>query len=182
MISAFVSWPAASLTDSLIRNALGALSVPVMFSSREDIKEAENSLQWSTYDDIDHELTFIQRDTLLSSSYIFRKALIRKHFLSQIIKSYLKKKPNSILRSSCPRTFELEISFADELDEFWTDELWELGLELEASSSWWIIKPFVLIDLDMLRDLIILQWDGRSWNGNSPIPHKGWPERHFTIL
>lgn len=173
MISAFVSWPAASLTDSLVRNALSTLSVPVKFYSREDIKEREKSLQWSTYDDINHELTFTKRDTLLSSSYIFRKALIRKHFLSRIIKSYLKKKPNSILRSSCPCTFELEISFADELDEFWTDELWELGLELDAGSSWWIIKPYVLLYLYIFKDLITVQWDGRSWNGHSSIPHEG---------
>lgn len=32
------------------------------------------------------------------------------------------------------------MSFADELDEMWTDELWDLGAELE-NRSWWILKP-----------------------------------------
>jgi tubulin--tyrosine ligase len=36
----------------------------------------------------------------------------------------------------------MEISFADELDEMWTDELWELGNQLDSgTSSWWILKP-----------------------------------------
>lgn len=141
MISAFVSWPAAPLTDSLVRKALLGLSIPVDFVNRESLKGAEKPFQWSTYDEIDHELTLMKRDTLLASSYSFRKALIRKHFLSRIIKSYFTKNPESILTWACPRTFELEISFADELDEMWTDELWELGLELEAGTSWWILKP-----------------------------------------
>jgi len=141
MISATVSWPAAPLTDSLVRSALHGLSVPVKFVNRGDLDDAEKPLQWSTYDEVDHELTLVKRDTLLSSAYTFRKALIRKHFLSRIIRGYLTKKPQSILNWACPRTFELEISFADELDEMWADELWELGLELEANSSWWILKP-----------------------------------------
>jgi len=141
MISASVSWPAAPLTDSLVRSALHRLSAPVEFVNREDLDDVQKPLQWSTYDEVDHELTLVKRGTLLSSSYTFRKALIRKHFLSRIIKSYLTKKPKSILNWACPRTFELEISFADELDELWTDELWELGSELETNSSWWILKP-----------------------------------------
>jgi hypothetical protein len=39
------------------------------------------------------------------------------------------------------RTWELEISFADELDEMWADELWELGTELDDPGKWWILKP-----------------------------------------
>lgn len=40
-----------------------------------------------------------------------------------------------------PRTWELELSFADELDEMWGDELWELGAELDDPGKWWILKP-----------------------------------------
>lgn len=141
MISASVSWPAAPLTDSLVRKALQGLSVPVDFVNRENLNDAQKPLQWSAYDEIDHELMLNKRNTLLASSYTFRKALIRKHFLSRIVKSYLTKKPESILNWACPRTFELEISFADELDEMWADELWDLGSELETRSSWWILKP-----------------------------------------
>ncbi|KAJ3516777.1 hypothetical protein NLJ89_g899 [Agrocybe chaxingu] len=126
MLNALVSWPTAPLTDSLVRAAIKTHRAPRV---------------WSTYDDIDHERTHFDRATVLASSYTFRKALIRKHYLSHGIQAYLKKRPDSILSCACPSTFEVEISFADELDEMWSDELWELGDKLDAGSSWWILKP-----------------------------------------
>lgn len=97
-------------------------------------------IQWSTYDSIDHELTH-QRHTSLSSSYTIRKALIRKHFLSRCIQSYLTKHDRSLLKKAIPRTWDFEISYADELDEMWSDELWDLGNELDDPKKWWILKP-----------------------------------------
>ncbi|KAF9569721.1 tubulin-tyrosine ligase [Agrocybe pediades] len=141
-LNAFLSWPSAPLTDRLVRNALEKSSLSITLIDSEQLKTSpEPLLQWCTYDDIDHELLHFKRNTVLASSYTFRKAIIRKHYLSQIIRSYLKKKPDSILRNACPRTFEVEISFADELDEMWADELWDLGEELDSGSSWWILKP-----------------------------------------
>ncbi|KAH9486775.1 putative tubulin--tyrosine ligase PBY1 [Psilocybe cubensis] len=140
-INALVSWPAAPLTDSLVRKALDQLSLTISFVDKAQAKSVTPLLQWCTYDDMDHELMHFNRKTVLSSSYTFRKALIRKHFLSRIIHSYTTKNPTSILKNSVPRTFEIEISFADELDELWTDELWELGAELDNGKSWWILKP-----------------------------------------
>ncbi len=141
MISAHVSWPSAPLTNSLVRRALNKLNIPVNFVDEDEIRDAQMPLQWSAYDEIDHQLLLVRRETLLASSYTFRKALIRKHFLSRIIQNYLKKNPESVLTQACPRTFEIEISFADELAEMWTDELWELGVELDSGSPWWIVKP-----------------------------------------
>lgn len=47
-----------------------------------------------------------------------------------------------------PKTWEIEISFADELDELWADELWDLSDVLdklaaspEPDDRWWILKP-----------------------------------------
>lgn len=141
-ISALVSWPSAPLTDALVRRALAAVSLPVTFISQDQLNPAPAPLlQWSTYDHIDHELVHFKRDSVLSSSYIFRKALIRKHYLSRIIQSYTTKYPHSILRQAFPRTFEVELSFADELDEMWTDELWDLGQDLDSGHAWWILKP-----------------------------------------
>ena len=44
-----------------------------------------------------------------------------------------------------PRTWEIELSFADELDEMWTDELFDLAEFLEEPSDskprWLILKP-----------------------------------------
>ena len=149
-VAVFVDWPHAPLTKSLVEQALKSLShsfsiqslPPKDFIPNPPIKKL---VQWAAYDSIDHELTAKARDTVLSSSYIFRKALIRKHFLSRTIRSYVTKHPGSLLAHAVPRTWEIELAFADELEEMWTDELFDLaGLLEEHSDSrprWCILKP-----------------------------------------
>ncbi|KAL1714848.1 tubulin-tyrosine ligase family-domain-containing protein [Schizophyllum commune] len=138
---AFVSWPTAPLTESLVLRAIQRLSPsPKVVSSLPQINPDNKLLQWSTYDDMDHELTHIRRSSVLASSYIIRKALIRKHFLSRTIHAYLTKHPDSILKEASPRTYEIEISYADELDEIFADELYDLEQDLEQG-RWWILKP-----------------------------------------
>ncbi|KAG5644743.1 hypothetical protein DXG03_007872 [Asterophora parasitica] len=137
-----VSWPTAPLTDRLVRKALDALDVPVTVSASAPEQPTDSKLiQWASYDEIDHELTHLHRQDVLASSYTFRKALIRKHFLSRCLHSYVTKHPTSLLKAASPKTFEVEISFADELEEMWADDLWDLGEALDSSESWWILKP-----------------------------------------
>ncbi|KII94329.1 hypothetical protein PLICRDRAFT_101449 [Plicaturopsis crispa FD-325 SS-3] len=138
--TAYVSWPSAPLTERLVRKSLGALQSPLTVVS-DPPEQFSKLVQWSTYDAIDHDSANSQRDTVLSSSYTFRKALIRKHFLSRCLHSYTTKHGDSVLKAAVPRTWEMEISFADELDEMWGDELWELGQELGDATKWWILKP-----------------------------------------
>ncbi|KAI0274711.1 tubulin-tyrosine ligase [Gloeopeniophorella convolvens] len=146
-ITIAVSWPSAPLTDSLVRKAL--LALPTISDSciQTTLPQSYNKLlQWSTYDEINHALAHSDTNRVLSSSYVIRKALIRKHFLSRCLHSYLTKHPDSVLRVAVPRTWDIEISFADELDELWADELWELSNDLESAkpsqdSRWWILKP-----------------------------------------
>ena len=149
-VTMFVDWPSAPLTKSLVERALKSLPHPIKiehvlpqdFASNPPTKRL---VQWAAYDSIDHELTARARDTVLSSSYTFRKALIRKHFLSRTIHSYVTKHPDSPLARAVPRTWELELTFADELDEMWTDELFDLAELLEDSRDsnprWYILKP-----------------------------------------
>lgn len=137
----FVSWPSAPLTYSLVKKSLQALNTSLTITSIPPVEGNSFLIQWSTYDQIDHNLTYSHRQNVLSSSYIFRKALIRKHFLSGCIRSYVTKHSTSSLIRATPRTFEFELSFSDELDELWADDLWELGAEIVDSSSWWILKP-----------------------------------------
>jgi len=162
-ITAYVAWPSAPLTEHLVRMSLAAFDLaPTVISSIPKFFSAHGALpwdlaqylysdydmsyigmklvQWSTYDSIDHELTH-ENHAILSSSYTFRKALIRKHFLSRCIHSYLTKHNQSLLKKAIPRTWDLEISYADELDEMWSDELWDLGDELDDPEKWWILKP-----------------------------------------
>lgn len=140
--SAFVSWPSAPLTESLVRRALGSLGpAPTVASSLSECSERP-LVQWSTYDAIDHELTHANPHSVLSSSYTIRKALIRKHFLHRCIQGYVAKNPQSLLKRSVPRTWDIDISFADELDDMYTDELWDLSDELESDGDkWFILKP-----------------------------------------
>jgi tubulin--tyrosine ligase len=155
----FVKWPSAPLTESLVRKAL--LTLPnVNSASIYSIRPQSfsNLIQWSSYDEIDHALTHSAHHDdvqVRSSSYVIRKALIRKHFLSHCIHSYLTKNPDSVLRTAVPTTWEIEISFADELDDLWADELWDLSVILdklsiaspssppgpETDDRWWILKP-----------------------------------------
>jgi tubulin---tyrosine ligase len=145
----FVSWPSAPLTDSLVRNALLALPTINSESICSTLPQSLSKLvQWSSYDEIDHALTHSAHHDVRSSSYVIRKALIRKHFLSRCIHSYLTKHPDSVLRTAVPKTWEIEISFADELDDLWADELWDLSNVLdklaaspETDDQWWILKP-----------------------------------------
>jgi hypothetical protein len=150
-VSLFVSWPAASLTDTLVRDSL--LSLPNIDSASicsTRPRSFRKLIQWSTYDEIDHVLTHSDHQNVLSSSFVIRKALIRKHFLWRCIHSYLTKHPGSILQTAVPKTWDIEISFADELDELWADELWDLSgvldepiasPESETGRRWWILKP-----------------------------------------
>ena len=150
-VTAFVDWPHAPLTKSLVEQALNSLLrsfniqsllVPQDFTANPTTKKL---VQWATYDSIDHELTAQARHSVLSSSYIFRKALIRKHFLSRMIHSYVTKHPGSLLARAVPRTWEMELAFADEVDEMWTDELFDLAEFLEghidSQPRWCILKP-----------------------------------------
>jgi len=145
----FVSWPTAPLTDSLVRDSL--LSLPGVNSASIHSTRPQSFrklIQWSSYDEIDHVLTHSDHHNVLSSSFVIRKALIRKHFLSRCIHSYLTKHPESVLQTAVPKTWDIEISFADDLDDLWVDELWDLSAVLdeataspEADGRWWILKP-----------------------------------------
>jgi tubulin--tyrosine ligase len=148
---AFVSWPSAPLTESLVRNALLSLAVVDSASIRSSLVRSSNSklIQWSSYDELDHGLIHSVHPNVLSSSYVIRKALIRKHFLSRCIHAYLTKHLDSVLKIAVPKTWEIDISFADELDELWADELWDLSDILDRPTEspesdgdrWWILKP-----------------------------------------
>ncbi|TRM65765.1 tubulin-tyrosine ligase family-domain-containing protein [Schizophyllum amplum] len=138
---AFVTWPTAPFTQSLVLRAVQRLDPsPTVVASLAEVGPNSKVLQWSTYDEMDHELTHTRRSSVMASSYVIRKALIRKHFLSRTIHAYLTKNPESILRDASPRTYEIEISYADELDEIFADELYDLEQDLEEG-RWWILKP-----------------------------------------
>jgi len=148
--TAFVSFPDARFTEDLVVTALNKLENKPMIISELGEPEPLPLLQWSTYDEISHALTLTKPLSVLSSTYIIRKSLIRKHFLHRSVQEYVAKHAESILKRSVPLTWGLEIQWADELDEMWGDELYELGkslpettedIEDEESAKWYILKP-----------------------------------------
>lgn len=142
-VVAYVSWPSAPLTKSLVLGALATIdAVEAVIDTLPPDGSRGRLIQWATYDDMDHDRTHTGPTTVLSSSYVYRKALIRKHYLSRLIHTYLVKHPDSPLRRAAPRTWEIDISFADELEDMWSDELWDLGEAIkQAPNAWWILKP-----------------------------------------
>ena len=137
----FIAWPSAPLTSSLVRRSVAELGLSTSILSV--LPSAPSRLiQWASYDCIDHALTASHTHPVLSSSYTIRKALIRKHFLARCIQSYLVKHPESFLARAVPLTWDIDIAHVDELDEMWSDELWDLGSMLDGGiKQWFILKP-----------------------------------------
>ncbi|KAF8496676.1 tubulin-tyrosine ligase family-domain-containing protein [Gautieria morchelliformis] len=167
---AFVSFPGAPLTESLIRNALTKLDESIVVTD-EVPHSAITLLQYCGYDHLDHELTHSRPETVLASSYTIRKSLIRKHFLHRTTSLYIAKHPGCILAAGVPRTWDIEIAWADELDDQFADELWDLGAMLDNSpGQWYILKAGMadrgngirLFDSKEALRTIFEQFDGRS--------------------
>lgn len=147
-LNAFVTFPDAQFTENLVKRSLqSSLDSNVKFLDQIGEPAPLPLLQWSTYDEISHELTLIKPQHVLASCYSIRKSLIRKHFLHRCVQQYLAKHPESILTKAVPKTWDLEIIHADELDEMWVDELYDLGQvlpdesEAEDNALWFILKP-----------------------------------------
>lgn len=93
---------------------------------------------YGDYEDID--LDNISSSNYFIPSYIYRKALIRKNFLANTVHHYVVKHPNLILATAVPESYQLEIDYAEFLDDA-LDEAYELRQELETKDRVWILKP-----------------------------------------
>lgn len=80
----------------------------------------------------------------IANSYIYRKSLIRKHYLSNTIAVYQAKHPESILNRAFPESFQFELTYAEFLDDI-LDEVYELRCVLmeneENMNKTFILKP-----------------------------------------
>ncbi|KZT30361.1 tubulin-tyrosine ligase [Neolentinus lepideus HHB14362 ss-1] len=153
-VAAVIEWPEAPVTLGLVSHTLTYLSVATESRLSGTLSNDASAswgriLQWQSYDHMNHDLTLAHPSKVLSSSYTIRKALIRKHYLSRCVSAYLTKHSgDSPLKSGTPRTWEVEISWSDEIDDKWTDELWDLGMVLDENRErepedrrWFILKP-----------------------------------------
>ncbi|WWD20428.1 hypothetical protein CI109_104904 [Kwoniella shandongensis] len=151
-LTAFVSFP-SPYTQSLIVQALVSTLPALNLSLAPFPEDQPPALQWADYDLLSFDLPHSNPTEYLISSYIYRKALIRKHQLHSTITSYLAKCQHRGVKSvladgGVPKGWTVDIQFADELDEILMDDLYELADGMrenedkeERDRRWWILKP-----------------------------------------
>lgn len=107
-------------------------------------------LQWRQYESIDFDGLMAHPNTRLANSYVIRKALIRKHYLSNTVAHWIAKHPGSQLKDHVKPAVDFEVDYAEFLDdaldqaEAWElRESWRRNAEIEKPSEkeWWILKP-----------------------------------------
>lgn len=103
--------------------------------------------QYREYERLDFEHILSHPSTSLANAYIIRKALIRKHYLSNTVASWVSKHPDSVLRSHFKPAVDFELDYAEFLDDALL-EAYELRESLEkneersdSEKEWWILKP-----------------------------------------
>lgn len=155
-LTTFISFP-SPYTQSLIIQALVSTLPDLSLSLAPFPEDSPPALQWygrqppawgtlgltsprADYDFLSFTLPHSHPTAYLTSSYVYRKALIRKHQLHLTISEYLAKVRHRRLRSvlengGVPRGWVVELQFADELDELMRDELFELGGDLCENES-----------------------------------------------
>lgn len=93
---------------------------------------------YEDYDEADFDAR--QNSPNLFYSYVFRKGLIRKNYLANTISYYKAKNPDSVLNRAFPYSFNLEVDYAEFLDDA-LDEAYDLRQEIESGEKTWILKP-----------------------------------------
>ena len=113
---------------------------------------ASKILQITPYETIDFEYAASHPESCLINSYMIRKALIRKHFLSTTVEHWVAKHPDSSLKTHIKRSEAFEVDYAEFLDDALV-ESFDLRASMERNETisgsgaeaqgreWWILKP-----------------------------------------
>lgn len=87
-------------------------------------------------------------DDYMINSYMIRKALIRKHYISTTMDHWVAKNPTSLLKKHMKRSDTFEVDYAEFLDDalieaFDLRESMDRNAEAESDEAkeWWILKP-----------------------------------------
>lgn len=106
-------------------------------------------LQFASYEALDFDYALQHPTTSLVSAYVIRKALIRKHYLSTTISTWIVKHPESLLGKHFKPAVHFELDFAEFLADALVDA-WDLNESFARNESkqdnpqckeWWILKP-----------------------------------------
>ncbi|KAH8884713.1 sure-like protein [Thozetella sp. PMI_491] len=91
-------------------------------------------LQITQYESIDWDYADRYAETTLVNSYTIRKALIRKHFLSATVETWVAKHPDSVLKHHVKRSEAFEVDYAEFLDDALI-EAFDLRASLERNET-----------------------------------------------
>ncbi|RMZ76646.1 hypothetical protein DV738_g4864, partial [Chaetothyriales sp. CBS 135597] len=148
--SAVVDYPEPYVQELLLRSLkrLGP-GVSIVASSDQLFNGPDSPLlQFTAYEALDFDHAMSHPTTSLICAYAIRKALIRKHYLSNTIATWLVKHPDSPLASHFKPCTHFELDFAEFLDDALVDA-WDLNsslsknqqVERNEQKEWWILKP-----------------------------------------
>ncbi|QSZ30389.1 hypothetical protein DSL72_004912 [Monilinia vaccinii-corymbosi] len=144
-----------SYVQPLILSAMEQLpqSSYTLLSSPSDLPTPESPyLHISSYETIPFDEITSKPTTSLTNAYVIRKALIRKHYLSETSHIWCVKNPESILKTNIQRAEHFEVDYAEFLDDAIV-ECWDLKESFArnekvdeeggkaADREWWILKP-----------------------------------------
>jgi tubulin---tyrosine ligase len=126
----------------------GGLSLSTLLKSPRD-----KVLQITAYESIDFEFAADHAQSCLVNSYMIRKALIRKHYLSTTVDHWVAKNPASVLKTHMKRSEAFELDYAEFLDDALV-EAFDLRESMDRNEQltegpdskleelqWWILKP-----------------------------------------
>ncbi|KAK1989060.1 5'/3'-nucleotidase sure [Colletotrichum cereale] len=107
-----------------------------------------NILHIAPYESLDFDHVALHPSTALVNSYVIRKALIRKHYLSSTVDHWVAKHPDSSLKTHVKRGEHFEVDYAEFLDDALV-EAFDLRESMDRNESigeedkreWWILKP-----------------------------------------
>lgn len=157
--------------------SLAQLPCTIVSSIRQVTDLSTPLLQYTAYESLDFEKAMEHPSTSLVSAYVIRKALIRKHYLSNTISTWLVKHPDSILQNCFKPCEHFELDYSEFLDDALVDA-WDLLASMArneekvqvSGKEWWILKPGMsdggndirlFSSLEELRE-IFEEWDSDS--------------------
>ncbi|PGH17816.1 5'/3'-nucleotidase SurE [Helicocarpus griseus UAMH5409] len=135
------------LVVQALRRRLHGIPYELIFSLCELPDPSSPLLQYRVYEKSDFQHVLSHPTTSLVNAYVIRKALTRKHYLSNTVANWVAKHPDSILKDHFKPAVEFELDYAEFLDEALV-EAYELQESFEANEGkeeaekeWWILKP-----------------------------------------
>jgi tubulin---tyrosine ligase len=152
MLYAIIDYPDSyvqPLIVNAIKSQLQGLDLKLISSVQQLPLPSSPLLQITAYESLDFEHALGHPKSSLTCAYVIRKALIRKHYLSNTIFTWLSKHSDSLLRRHYKASVNFELDYAEFLDEALVDA-WDLKESMsrnerlkdnDEKKEWWILKP-----------------------------------------